>query len=190
MLPLVLFRKGDAWKRTGYHCGRSLLALFFAAVQDGACGEGARPSLPISMHPVTQNVVPPSTSSLTSLPYTARNLPIPNLRLEQSEALPQSERRLQYLIKSRRLLTAVASLPGLSVDGLSVDTPLYLDDIVIVRRTMDDLQVALNTFDDAMRTVVSHWCNNTAMPSFFEDLCSLFHDQVADVQTRTDDTAS
>ena len=185
MLPLLLFRQGDAWKRTVYHCGRSLLALVFAGVQEGARGEGARPSLPISMHPVTTNVVPHSTSSLTSLRYAARNLPIPNLRPEQLDASPQSERRLQYLIKSRRLLTAVASLPG-----LSVDTPLYLDDIVIVRRTMDDLQVALNAFDNAMRTVVSHWSNNAARPSFFEDLCSLFHDEVADLQTRAENTAS
>ena len=71
-----------------------------------------------------------------------------------------------------------------------MDTHLYLDDIVIVQRTMDDIQVALNAFDDAMRTVGSHWCNNTAMPFFFEYLCSLFHNQVADLQTRAYDTAS
>ena len=51
-------------------------------------------------------------------------------------------------------------------------------DIVIVRRTMDNLQVALNAFDTAMRTVVSHSSSNAAMPSFFEDLCSLFHDRL------------
>jgi len=111
MLPLLLFRQGDAWKRTVYHCGRSLLALVFAGVQEGARGEGARPSLPISMHPVTTNVVPHSTSSLTSLRYAARNLPIPNLRPEQLDASPQSERRLQYLIKSPRTLRGYPSLP-------------------------------------------------------------------------------
>ena len=49
MLQLLLFRQGDAWKRTVFHCGRSLLALVFAGVQEGARGEGARPSLPISV---------------------------------------------------------------------------------------------------------------------------------------------
>lgn len=61
-------------------------------------------------------------------------------------------------------------------------TPLYLDDIVIVRRTMDHLASALDSFEGAMRQLVSHWSSDRDMPTFFEDLCEMYLEQVSDLE--------
>ena len=61
-------------------------------------------------------------------------------------------------------------------------TPLYLDDIVIVRRTMDHPASALDPFEGAMRQLVSHRSSDGDMPTLFETLCEMYLEQVSDFE--------
>lgn len=155
------------------HSGRSTCFLVTARCTGGSSREHDQ-SLPLSKLPriicewLTFNLIQASGKLLTAAVYAARTRPAPDL---PSDVSPDAVRGyISFLTKARLVLSNVAALPG-----LRTSLPVYLDDMMMVRRASDNLSAAWADFNDAMCKLYAHFQEDPEAPieHDFYELCNL-----------------